>query len=115
MIRIALLAMMLPLAVPAIAADGQQAYAAQCRMCHGANGAGGPLAPSLVSVAGRKIASSKFGYSAALKATDGNWTDANLDAWLKAPSKFALASKMITSVPDNEKRAAIIAYLKMLK
>lgn len=98
-------------AAPAFAADGQQLFNMQCKLCH----TGGPMGPSLAGVAGAKIASKDFAYSPALKAKGGTWTDANLDAFLKAPSAFAPGSKMILNVPSEENREAIIAFLKTLK
>ncbi|WP_309089030.1 c-type cytochrome [Phenylobacterium sp.] len=98
-------------AAPASAADGQQLFNMQCKMCH----AGGPMGPALNGVAGAKIASKPFAYSPALKAKEGTWTDANLDAFLKAPTQFAPGTKMMIAVPSDENRAAIIAFLKTLK
>jgi cytochrome c len=104
----------LGLAAPAFAADGAQLFAMQCKMCHAA--ASSVMAPSLAGVAGGKIAAkSDFTYSPALKAKGGTWTDANLDAFLKAPAAFAPGAKMLVSVPSDENRAAIIAYLHTLK
>lgn len=101
-------------ATPALAADGAQLFAQQCKLCHQA--ASSPLAPSLAGAAGGKIAArSDFNYSPALKAHGGTWTDANLDAWLTSPSNFARGAKMMVSVPSPENRAAIIGYLKTLK
>jgi cytochrome c len=96
---------------PAIAADGAQLFTLQCKMCH----QGTIMGPALNGVAGGKIASKAFAYSPALKARGGTWTDANLDAYLKAPGQFAPGGKMILSTSSAENRAAIIAYLKTLK
>ena len=96
---------------PALAADGAQLFNMQCKMCH----AGGPMGPSLTGVAGAPIASKTFAYSPALKAKGGTWTDANLDAFLKAPSAFAPGTKMMVAVPNAENRAALIRHLKTLK
>lgn len=114
MLRIAAFAIIFSLAPLASAADGPQLYAAQCKLCHGPNGGGSPLGPSLKGVAGRKIASGMFAYSNALKVKVGNWTDPNLDAWLKAPTKFAPGTKMFVAVSADANRAAILAYLKTL-
>ena len=112
MFRIAAAAAALTLlAGPALAQDGAQLFAMQCKMCH----AGGPMGPSLTGVAGGKIASKEFAYSPALKAKGGTWTDANLDAFLKAPATFAPGTRMLISVPSDENRKALIAYLKTLK
>ena len=97
---------------PALAADGEQLFNMQCKMCHG----GTPMGPPLTGVAGGKIAAKEgFVYSEALKAKGGTWTDENLDAFLKAPTQFAPGTKMMIAVPADDSRQAIIAYLKTLK
>jgi cytochrome c len=113
MVRIAVAAFVLSLtAAPAMAADGAQLFNMQCKMCHG----GSPMGPALTGVAGGKIAAKEFAYSPALKAkAEETWTDANLDAYLKAPMAFAPGTKMMMSVPSDENRAAIIEHLKTLK
>jgi cytochrome c2 len=101
-------------AQPALAADGAQLFAMQCRACH--QGASTPMAPALTGVAGAKIAARQdYAYSPALKAKDGAWTDGNLDAFLKSPTAFAPGTKMPVSVPGDEARAAIVGYLHTLK
>lgn len=112
MIRIAAAALAFSLAAaPAMAADGEQLFNMQCKMCHG----GSPMGPALTGVAGAKIAAKEFAYSPALKAKGGEWTDANLNEFLKAPMAFAPGTKMMMSVPSDENRAAIIEHLKTLK
>ena len=99
-------------AQPAFAADGAQLFNMQCKMCHG----GSVMGPALTGVAGGKIASrADFAYSPALKAKGGTWTDASLDAYLKAPAAFAPGTKMFMAVPSEENRAALIGHLKTLK
>lgn len=112
MLRLAAAALALSLAAaPALAADGAQLFNMQCKMCHG----GSPMGPSLAGVAGQKIGEGAFAFSPALKNKEGVWTDANLDAFLKSPSTFAPGTKMMISVPNDESRAALVAYLKTLK
>lgn len=109
----------LALAVAAIAgsaqaADGAKLFQLQCKTCHGAKSS--LMGPALAGVAGRKIASlTDFAYSAALKGKAGTWTDANLDAYLAGPSKFAPGGRMPTGVAAAPDRAAVIDYLKTLK
>ncbi|CAN5778544.1 cytochrome c family protein [soil metagenome] len=100
---------------PALAADGAKTFQFQCKTCHAAKSS--PMGPSLAGVAGRKIASlSDFKYSAGLTAKAGaTWTDANLDAFLTAPAKFAPGTKMPSGVAAPADRAAVVAYLKGLK
>ena len=111
MVRYALAAVLAFSAAPALAADGKALFEMQCKMCHG----GSPIAPSLVGVLGRPIASTSFAYSPGLKAKGGKWTAASLDAFLKSPPAFAPGTKMPISVADPAARTAIIGYLKTLK
>jgi cytochrome c len=115
MVRFASAVMIAALAAsPALAADGAQLFAQQCKICH--QGPSTPLAPSLAGVAGKDKASrTDFTYSAALKAKAGPWTDADLDKWLTSPGAFVPGTKMVVAVPDPANRAALIAYLKTLK
>jgi cytochrome c len=99
-------------ATPALAADGETLFNTQCKMCHG----GSVMGPKLDAVAGAKIAArSDFNYSPGLKAKTGTWTEANLDAFLKAPTTFAPGTRMMISVQPDDNRKAIIGYLKTLK
>lgn len=100
---------------PALAADGAKTFQFQCKTCHGAKST--PMGPSLAGVAGRKIASlADFKYSAGLTAkAPATWTDANLDAYLAAPTKFAPGTRMMTGVANPADRAAVVAYMKTLK
>lgn len=97
----------------ASAADGQQLFNLQCKTCHVDTAMG----PKLRGAAGGQIASNAgYAYSTALKAkAPAKWTDANLDAFLKAPTKFAPGTKMVVAVPQPEDREAVISYLKALR
>ena len=112
MLRMTAAALALSLAAsPALAQDGAQLFNMQCKMCHN----GTPMGPSLAGVAGGPIAAKTFAYSPGLKAKGGTWTDANLDAFLKAPATFAPGTRMLISVGAEPNRKAIIEYLKTLK
>lgn len=101
-------------ASPALAADGARIFQLQCKTCHGAKST--PMGPALAGVAGGKIAGrSDYAYSAGLKAKGGTWTDANLEAYLATPGKFAPGTKMLVAVAKPADRAAVVAYLKTLK
>lgn len=109
-----LLAGLLAAAAPAQAADGARTYKLQCGTCHSPKSSA--MAPSLAGVAGRKIAAlSDFNYSKGLKAKAGTWTDANLDAYLAAPTKFAPGTRMMVGIANPADRAAVIGYLKGMK
>ena len=100
-------------AAPALAQpDGKQLYDLQCKFCHDDD----TMGPTMTGVHERKIAAGGFEYSDSLKAkSDQTWTEANLDAFLKAPNEFAPGTKMQMAVTDDANRKAIIEYLKTLK
>jgi cytochrome c len=88
-----------------------------CAACHSAGPDEPPLiGPNLWQVAGRDIASSEgFAYSPGLKAVDGTWTRANLDAFLSNPGKFAKGTIMgFGGLSNAAERASVIAYLETL-
>jgi cytochrome c len=115
MVRFAAAARLFALAAgPVSAADGEQVFNTNCKLCHSGPSTG--LAPSLQGVAGSKIASKEdFTYSDALKAKADTWTDANLDTFLKGPADFAPGTRMFIQPLSDEDRAAVIEYLKTLK
>jgi cytochrome c len=84
-------------------------------VCHSVE-TGGPLrvGPPLHGIVGaRKARTEWYGYSAALRKAEGNWTDADLDKFLTSPSKFLPGtSKTLSGIPDAKQRADIIAALK---
>ena len=101
-------------ATPVLAADGAKTFLLQCKTCHAAKSS--LMGPALAGVAGAKIAGrSDFAYSSGLKAKAGTWNDANLEAYLTAPTKFAPGSRMPQGVANPADRAAVIGYLKTLK
>ncbi len=120
--RTALPILIAALALPAMAqaagdaAKGATLFKQRCSMCHvSAAGAAPIAAPNLFGVAGRKAASTSFNYSDALKASGLTWTAANLDAFLAAPNKKVPGTRMVISVPAEQDRADIVAYLSTLK
>ena len=87
----------------------------ECVVCHSVE-TGGPLrvGPPLHGIVGaRKARTEWYGYSAALRKAEGNWTEADLDKFLISPSKFLPGtSKTLIGIPDAKQRANIIAALK---
>ncbi len=55
-----------------------------------------------------------YEYSHPLKSLGGNWSLEELNSWLAAPSRYAPGSRMGYSVPDDETRADVLAYLRTL-
>lgn len=100
---------------PAISGDaeaGAEIYSAECRGCHAVS-----IAPTLRGVIGRPIASvaEYSGYSDGLKSRAGEtWSEANLDAFLAAPSAFAPGTLMVKALPEAQQRADVIAYIATL-
>lgn len=100
---------------PAISGDveaGAELYSAECRGCHGVS-----IAPTLRGLIDRPIASVAgfSGYSEGLKARSGDtWSEANLDAFLAAPSVFAPGTLMVKALTDAQQRADVIAYITTL-
>ena len=112
-ITLALTALIL-MAGPAYCADGAKIFQLQCKTCHQAKSS--LAGPGLAGVAGRQIASlGDFTYSAGLKGKKGSWTDANLDAFLSGPARFAPGTRMLMGVAAPADRAAVVDYLKTLK
>jgi len=50
-----------------------------------------------------------------MKQSKVTWTQANLDRYLKAPTKMVPGSRMVIAVNDAAQRAAIIKYLSQTK
>jgi cytochrome c2 len=84
----------------------------ECRVCHD-----GLIAPNLRGVVGPPIASVAAigGYSEGLKTRKSEtWTDQSLATFLTSPAAFAPGTGMTKSLPDEQSRANVIAFLKTL-
>ena len=79
----------------------------------GADLAGTPTGPSLRRVFDRRIAFlTTFGYSPALRALGGLWSDDRLDAFLADPNVAAPGTSMVfPGIRDAATRRALIDYL----
>jgi len=100
------------------AQDAAELFQKKCNSCHSPTSTvpANLKGPVLNGIVGKKIAGQKgYEYSAGLKAKTGNWTEANLDAYLASPKTFAPGTKMIPSVADAAQRKQIIAHLKGMK
>lgn len=104
-----------PAAAAASPTDPGKVAFAICSACHSvAEGAASGTGPNLAGVIGRKAGSlPDFAYSEAMKGSGITWTESELDAFLADPAgKVPGTSMTAGAVPDEARRAAIIAYLK---
>jgi cytochrome c len=90
----------------------------KCLSCHTADKASASKAgPNLWEIVGRARASRAdfSGYSEAMKAKVGEWTYADLAAFIHSPKTFVPGTKMLfAGVPDTTDLANLIAYLRTL-
>ena len=98
------------------ATAGQQLFASHCGICHATQPGVNRIGPSLAGVFGRKSGTEAgYNYSPALKAAAITWDEKELDKFLQNPSADVHGTKMVVSVPGNDDRQNVIAYLKTLK
>jgi cytochrome c len=102
-----------PQAMAQDAAAGEKAFRA-CAACHSLQAGQNKAGPSLAGVVGRKAASTDgFSFSAALKGSNLEWTEENLDKWLANPKELVPGNKMVYAGQKNEQtRKDLIAFLK---
>lgn len=89
----------------------------QCLACHSANkGEAHMVGPNLFGIYGNRIASQQgFVYSKGLSAHKGNWTEAELHAFLQSPQTYAPATKMaFAGLEDPTLRQQVIDILRTL-
>jgi cytochrome c len=116
MLRVAVVASLLVLALPAHAADavrGEQLWR-KCASCHtldanGRNRAG----PRLHGVIGRTAGSvPDYKYSDALKNSGIVWTEQTLDAFIKDAEGFVPGTKMYGGLSQEADRADLLEFLR---
>lgn len=94
---------------------GARAFA-QCAACHALE-AGKPsgVGPNLHRLFGKRAGTNAadYAYSPAMKSYGAVWTDKTLDAFLSAPTKTVVGTKMAyRGIADANMRAALIAFIK---
>jgi cytochrome c len=98
------------------AAAGQQVFASRCGVCHTTEPGVNRIGPSLAGVFGRKSGTEAgFDYSPALKAAAITWDEKTLDQFIQNPGADVHGTKMSVSLPGNDDRQNVIAFLKTLK
>ena len=95
---------------------GAQLFRA-CAACHSLAPDRNMTGPSLAGIWGRKAGSleSFERYSPALKAAAITWHEKTLYQFIQNPGADVHGTKMVVSVPGNDDRQNVIAYLKTLK
>jgi len=94
--------------------NGERIFTANCSACHALDGdAKSASAPPLGGIVGRKIGTTAFSYSKAMKNAGFNWSKKHLYMYLKNPSKYIPGNRMAFAGLQNESDLAnIIAYLE---
>jgi glucose/arabinose dehydrogenase len=103
-------------AATAAPSAGQTYFEQNCASCHTADaGMGSRAGPPLFNVVGRKAASAPgYNYTDALTkagAAGKTWTRAELDVFLRDPSRDVPGTAMPVAVADAKQRATVIDYL----
>lgn len=98
------------------AAKGAKVFA-RCQICHSVEpGKKASVGPNLAGVVGRKVGSTAFTYSAAMKSANFAWTTDKLDAFLKQPASVVKGTKMaFGGLPNPQDRADLTAFLATKK
>ena len=98
------------------AAKGEATFAA-CKVCHAVEAGVNKIGPSLNAIVGRSAGTvANYTYSAANKNSGITWTPEKLFQYLEKPQRVVPGTKMTyPGLPDEQKRADVIAYLGTLK
>lgn len=101
---------------PRLVARGKRLYVF-CQACHATEEVkGSKIGPNLAGILDRQVAILEDTlYSEALQQQDFVWDEEKLDIWLLRPATLVPGTSMaFVGLPQEENRAAIIAYLKTL-
>jgi cytochrome c len=89
-----------------------------CASCHALQPEPGEVyfGPHLRGIIGREVAGDPdFGYSDAMLAYGGTWTEERLAAYLRAPEKAIPGTDMIQALPEPQDVLDVIAYLRVVQ
>lgn len=101
----------LPAFAAADAGRGAALYASKCGGCHALDE--NRYGPAHRGVFGRKAGRARgYAYSSALSSSTIVWREDTLDRWLADPEKLIPGQRMSVSVPSEDDRRDIIAYLR---
>ena len=92
---------------------GRRIFEQRCAICH-TTGERSAQGPGLAGIVGRKAASTRFGYSRALREANLTWDRATLDRFLAAPAALVPGTTMPMAIPDVAERGALLDYLATL-
>ncbi len=102
-------------AIPAASIGNGQIIAAPCAVCHNwEDGGGNMIGPNLFAIVGSEKANvDGFNYSPAFQGLGGEWTFAELFAFLEQPAVFAPGTTMaFAGLPREQDRLDLIAYMR---
>lgn len=97
------------------AAVGERLFNQRCAACHTLEAGQNRVGPHLNGIIGRQAGSVEgASYSQGMRALDMTWTPEQLNAYLAAPRDVVTGTTMPVSVPNEDERADIVAYLESL-
>ncbi len=98
------------------AASGKTVFL-QCQACHAVEAGVNKIGPSLAGIVGRAAGTvAGYSYTPANKNSGITWTPEKLFQYLENPQRVVPGTKMaFAGIPDEQKRANVIAYLGELK
>ncbi|HEY3816846.1 MAG TPA: PQQ-dependent sugar dehydrogenase [Polyangiaceae bacterium] len=98
----------------ATASPGQRVFEQRCALCH-PTGDRGAQGPGLGGILGRRAASTRFGYTTALRDSGLTWDRPTLERFLTAPAQVVPGTTMPVGIVDADERRQVIDYLATLQ
>ncbi len=108
-------------ALPTLSLADPSAFNKHCKKCHPVKAGKHLAGPSLAGIMGRAAGATDFKKYKVVKDSNIVWDEANIDAYITDPKKFAKDNGlpkpkiMITKVKSADERKAIIEHLKTLQ